>query len=286
VHDNTSLSFSATPNKRGFTITGSARNVNKPTIGPVRGRPAMQGFFAFPRVPMVDNIGAGAYREMKQGRAAASEQSCVGRPDSTGKDRAKQTEIANLALPIQAGRRSRVVFSSKDPAFETDNWAGLLTSGSIYWLRLPAGPFDDGKFATSFDRRQWPLCSVRPRLQRRDRNGIAPFSLFFPPDTESRKTPMSTAHPIGTNREVKPMWASVKSLLLLLVDVALNGPSGCRRRRKGRLRRSSVAYSDVSRTAEAYRILNPPRQLHEFIATRKTGRYPGMSSRVLFLSLS
>jgi len=39
---------------------------------------------------------------------------------------------------------------------------------------------------------QWLLCSVRPRLQRRDRNGLAPFSLFFPRSDRLRKTPTSS----------------------------------------------------------------------------------------------
>jgi hypothetical protein len=45
--------------------------------------------------------------------------------------------------------------------------AGLLAPGSSYWPRLPA------------IESQWH-CGGRPRLQRRDRNGFAPFSLFFP----------------------------------------------------------------------------------------------------------
>ena len=35
---------------------------------------------------------------------------------------------------------------------------------------------------------QWQ-CGGRPRLQRRDRNGIAPFSLFFPPGDKPGGTP-------------------------------------------------------------------------------------------------
>jgi hypothetical protein len=59
-----------------------------------------------------------------------------------------------------------------------DNWAGLLAPGSNYWLHLPAI-----NFLLAVDTR-----SVRPRLQRRDRNGVAPFSLFFSPATSRRNT--------------------------------------------------------------------------------------------------
>ena len=42
-------------------------------------------------------------------------------------------------------------------------------------------------------------CSVRSRLQRRDRNGFAPFSLFFFQNNKFRKTPKSSAH--ATSRD-------------------------------------------------------------------------------------
>jgi hypothetical protein len=42
-------------------------------------------------------------------------------------------------------------------------------------------------------RRTVVICGVRPRLQRRDRNGFTPFSLFFTPDAKSKVTPTSPA---------------------------------------------------------------------------------------------
>jgi len=47
--------------------------------------------------------------------------------------------------------------------------AGLLTSGSPYCLRLPAGLLAGSD-----------VCRYRPRLQRRDRAGFAPASLLNP----------------------------------------------------------------------------------------------------------
>ena len=97
-------------------------------------------------------------------------------------------------LMVWAGPRPRHdrgnVFSSKDPMGMTDNWAGLLASGFAYWLRLPA-KWSGGVGRPFFVRSG--IRSVRPRLQRRDRNGLAPFSLFFP-RTPSRETPLSTRH--------------------------------------------------------------------------------------------
>lgn len=43
-------------------------------------------------------------------------------------------------------------------------------------------------------------CSNCPRLQRRDRNGIAPFSLFFPATTSRRDTQVSHTGNTGMHR--------------------------------------------------------------------------------------
>jgi hypothetical protein len=46
-------------------------------------------------------------------------------------------------------------------------WAGFLASGSFYLPRLPIHHLDSGNTR-----------GVRQRLQRRDRNGVTPFSLL------------------------------------------------------------------------------------------------------------
>jgi len=48
--------------------------------------------------------------------------------------------------------------------------AGFLAFGSSYWPRLLLA-----------NKREWLLCGVRPRLQRRDRGGFAPPSHFVSP---------------------------------------------------------------------------------------------------------
>jgi len=63
-------------------------------------------------------------------------------------------------------------FVARTLGYTDDIWAGLLASGSIYWLRLPA------VHRAQRDGNHSGLCSGRPRLQRRDRDGVAPSSLF------------------------------------------------------------------------------------------------------------
>jgi hypothetical protein len=82
------------------------------------------------------------------------------------------------------------VFVPRKTRMQNDEWAGLLASGSAYLLHLPV-PQRHDPFREVTE--QWLHCSVRPRLQRRDRNGIAPFSLFFAPDAKSGVTPTSAA---------------------------------------------------------------------------------------------
>lgn len=73
-------------------------------------------------------------------------------------------------------------FLAKDPQCRL--WAGLLAPGSSYWLRLPTVLRKPGFPGTAV-----ALCSVRPRIQRRDRDGLEPSSLFFP--RHARRTPKS-----------------------------------------------------------------------------------------------
>jgi hypothetical protein len=63
------------------------------------------------------------------------------------------------------------------------------TNGQVFWL-------PDRPTCRTFPPRTCEavaICGVRPRLQRRDRNGFAPFSLFFTPDAKSKATPTSLA---------------------------------------------------------------------------------------------
>ena len=65
---------------------------------------------------------------------------------------------------------------------------------SGFRIKLPAAPSRDVEPTTVVGINLAVVyCGFRPRLQRRDRNGFAPFSLFFTPDAESGATPMSAA---------------------------------------------------------------------------------------------
>ena len=71
----------------------------------------------------------------------------------------------------------------------SDDWAGLLASGSNYCLHLPtAGLRQDGLWEPSPRVARSGFRRVRPRLQRRDRDGFTPSSLFFSPATSRKDT--------------------------------------------------------------------------------------------------
>ena len=89
----------------------------------------------------------------------------------------------------RAAAQERVSSFLERPRMRTDEWAGLLASGSAYLPHLPASQRRDG----SRIHETVAICGFRPRLQRRDRDGFAPFSLFFTPGAEPRVTPMSAA---------------------------------------------------------------------------------------------
>lgn len=91
--------------------------------------------------------------------------------------------------------RGATSFSSKEP------FAKKMTSGQVFWL-------SDRTTDCTFPRHPVPTvvcCSVRPRLQRRDRNGFAPFSLFF------SRTPSYERHPgpCGTSGKQRPPTCGV-----------------------------------------------------------------------------
>jgi hypothetical protein len=68
------------------------------------------------------------------------------------------------------------------------------TNGQVFWLPDQAtGRTFPSRDIAKANYETVAICGFRPRLQRRDRNGIAPFSLFFPRNAEFRETPMSQA---------------------------------------------------------------------------------------------
>jgi hypothetical protein len=85
--------------------------------------------------------------------------------------------------PVKPERQDRHgcnVFSAKDSFAKP-------TTGQVFWLpdQTTGCTFPQGVFPAVVCR------SVRPRLQRRDRNGITPFSLFFSPGHKPRESPRS-----------------------------------------------------------------------------------------------
>ena len=82
-------------------------------------------------------------------------------------------------------RRNRSAQATLRSTF-TEQTLHNTDSGQVFWL--PDRSTDDAfpqKICSG-------VCRVRPRLQRRDRNGIAPYSLFFEGDHISPPTPRST----------------------------------------------------------------------------------------------
>ncbi len=88
----------------------------------------------------------------------------------------------------------RVHTSTGEDPSRNRQWAGLLTPGSTYKPRLPTG------FSARSGR-----CGVRPRLQRRDRNGFAPFSLFFGSGSRFQIGTHVASNRTRTNSVVKPL---------------------------------------------------------------------------------
>ena len=76
-------------------------------------------------------------------------------------------------FPVVVGHTQRYAtlcngsIDARSLACKTDIWAGLLATGSHYLPRLPKQLLLSGE------------CGVRPRIQRRDRDGFSPSSLFF-----------------------------------------------------------------------------------------------------------
>ncbi len=77
--------------------------------------------------------------------------------------------------------RSGTFFSSKEPIAKP-----TLGRSSGFRFELLAAP-SHGVLQSS----AVAICSFRHRLQRRDRNGFAPFSLFFRRNDKSPRTPKS-----------------------------------------------------------------------------------------------
>ena len=88
----------------------------------------------------------------------------------------------------------RVHTSTGEDPSRYRQWAGLLAPGSTYKPRLPTG------FSARSGR-----CGVRPRLQRRDRNGFAPFSLFFGSGSRFQIGTHVAPNRTRTNSVVKPL---------------------------------------------------------------------------------
>ena len=88
----------------------------------------------------------------------------------------------------------RVHTSTGEDPSRNRQWAGLLAPGSTYKPRLPTG------FSARSGR-----CGVRPRLQRRDRNGFAPFSLFFGSGSRFQIGTHVAPNRTRTNSVVKPL---------------------------------------------------------------------------------
>ena len=105
------------------------------------------------------------------------------RPAECRRAKASKRQSSNAARG-EAQRRSQFAtsLSTKEP-FATP------TTRQVFWL-------PDRSTGCTFPRKeaQWAAArsgygSVRSRLQRRDRNGLAPFSLFFSRDDKPRETP-------------------------------------------------------------------------------------------------
>lgn len=89
----------------------------------------------------------------------------------------------------------------------------LLGRSSGFRISLLAAPSRPSRLPNSRQQRlAVACCSVRPRLQRRDRDGIAPSSLFFSPATSRRNTQVCmTGSQRGTSHGLLSYQASVQS---------------------------------------------------------------------------
>jgi hypothetical protein len=111
-------------------------------------------------------------------------QPCV-LPGASSDGTAGSGENARFAHAPIRRRRSPVFTTTSFPRRNvrmSDNWAGLLASGSNYLLHLPAAGLGRmGRLRLSRQVARSGFRRFRPRLQRRDRDGFTPSSLFFSP---------------------------------------------------------------------------------------------------------
>jgi len=96
------------------------------------------------------------------------------------------------ARPLHGAQRRKSAVSSFPERPECEP-----TNGQVFWLpdRPTCRTFPFRNVATRFaiSQNSGYVCGFRPRLQRRDRNGFSPFSLFSTPDAKSEATPTSAA---------------------------------------------------------------------------------------------
>ena len=112
---------------------------------------------------------------------------------------AKAKRREGMANPGPLRRHRVQAFSEQDSSRVTT--MGRSSGFRIDLLATPSHEFLRQTFVTLFAARSG-YCSVCPRLQRRDRNGFSPFSLFSGLDNTSRPTPTSAHNPILKIRRV------------------------------------------------------------------------------------
>ncbi len=129
------------------------------------------------------------------------------------------TAIGNFRL-ISAGDDGRA-FSGQDVSRTRQ-----LGRSSGFRIDLLATPSHGSPRRPRFSpgcRPQWS-CSVRPRSQRRDRNGITPFSLFSGPNNKFKPAPMSRRDHIARAKAVKRRGKGAEPWVFRTRDGSGQGP--------------------------------------------------------------
>lgn len=112
----------------------------------------------------------------------------------------------------------RAFFPRKSRA-KSDSKAGLLASGSSYWPHLPATPGQAVEACRAW--RSGLLAAFVPGYSGWNRNGVAPFSLFFSRSDKPARHPVSLAR---TLPEASRLSSGVDTTRERRVTCACRGP--------------------------------------------------------------